>query len=422
MLTSKGGEFMDRGSLSVTELTDNILGQMEASGYSKSTRGFYTILLHKFSRMAKERGDTCYTLELGQAFIDDDSHIIPENTKRYHHDRTVAYTRCIKFIESYIRDGVVDFSPTLHSASFPVASVSLSEDFSRYLEELQARKLKPNTIDGYRRFTYYFVEYLESKGYHSLSNIVCGDIVSFIAVVCSEKYQATSLGAHMPGLKIFIGMNQHTKQFLCEIPEHLPKKRDILKVYSDDEYNKIIDRISESNDISFRNRAITLLALNTGLRAVDICSIRLGDIDWEHDFIHIVQPKTGRSHDIPLTKAIGNALVDYLLNERPQSDSDIVFLRAQAPYAPLMSHAGIRGILFNVVNDSDIEAKGRIYGTRITRHSAASRMLRKGIPLPVISEMLGHGNNDSVMIYITTDDAKLAGCTLSLPKGGAHHD
>lgn len=413
---------MDRNSLSVAELTDNILIQMESSGFMESTRGFYVTLFRKLCRMAEERGDKCYTLELGQSFINDDSHIVPENTERYHHERTVAYTRCIKFVESYIKDGIVDFSPTYNSASFPINSDALRSDFSRFVDELMARKLKPNTIDGYRRFAYYFVEYLENKGYHELSDIVCGDVVSFVAVVCSEKYQATSLGAHMPGLKIFLGMHQCTERFLCEIPEHLPKKRDILKVYSDDEYNRIIDRISESSEISFRNRAITLLALNTGLRAVDICAIRLADLDWEHDCIHIVQQKTGRRHDIPLTEAIGNALVDYLLNERPQSDSDMVFLRAQAPYAPLMSHAGIRGILFNVVNDSDIEANGRIYGTRITRHSAASRMLRKGIPLPVISEMLGHGSKDSVMIYITTDDAKLAECTLPLPKGGDHHD
>lgn len=413
---------MDRNSLSLTELTDNILEQMESSGFMESTRGFYVTLFRKLSRMAVERGDTHYTIELGQAFINDDSHIIPENTERYHHERTVAYTRCIKFVESYIKDGVVDFSPALHSASFPISSDALREDFSKYLSELEARNLKPNTIDGYRRFTYYFVEYLENKGYQQISDIVCGDVVSFVAVICSEKYQATSLGSHMPGLKIFLGMNQHTKRFLCEIPEHLPKKRDILKVYSDEEYDRIIDRLSQSDEISFRNKAITLLALNTGLRAVDICAIRLGDIDWEHNYIHIVQQKTGHSHNIPLTEAVGNALVDYLLNERPQSDSDMVFLRARAPYAPLMSHAGIRGILFNVVNDSDIDAKGRIYGTRITRHSAASRMLRKGIPLPVISEMLGHGSKDSVMIYITTDDAKLAECTLPLPKGGVLND
>lgn len=413
---------MDRNSLSVKELSDNILEQMETSGFMESTRGFYATLFRKLIRMAEERGDTHYTVELGQAFINDDSHIIPDNTVRYHHERTVAYTRCIKYVESYIMDGVVDFSPTLHSASFPISSDAFREDFSRYVGELIARNLMPNTIDGYRRFTYYFVEYLESKGYQQISDIICGDVVSFIAVVCTEKYQVTSLGAHMPGLKIFLGMHQHTEKFMCEIPEHLPKKRDILKVYSDEEYNRIINRLSESGDISFRNKSITLLALNTGLRAVDICAIRLKDIDWEHGCIHIVQQKTGRVHNIPLTEAIGNALVDYLLNERPQSNSDRVFLRAKAPYMPLMSHAGIRGILFNVVNDSDIEAKGRIYGTRITRHSAASRMLRKGIPLPVISEMLGHGSKDSVMIYITTDDAKLAECTLPLPKGGGFRD
>ena len=412
---------MDRNSLSVTELTDNILEQMESSGFMETTRGFYTTLFHKLIRMAAERGDAHYTSELGQAFINDDSHIVPGNTERYYHERTMAYTRCIKFVESYIRDGIVDFSPVLHSASFPIKSDALRDAFSKYLEELEARKLKSNTIDGYRRFTYYFIEYLENKGYERITDMSNGDVVSFVAVICSEKYQATSLGAHMPGLKIFLSMDQDTKHFLCEIPGHLPKKRDILNVYSDEEYNRIIERLSESKDISFRNKAITILALNTGLRAVDICAIRLGDIDWEHNSIHIVQQKTGRGHDIPLTEAIGNSLADYLLNERPESESDFVFLRSQAPFAPLMSHAGIRSILFNVVNDSDIDAKGRIYGTRITRHSAASRMLRKGIPLPVISEMLGHGNKDSVMIYITTDDAKLAECTLPLPKWGAVH-
>ena len=86
-----------------------------------------------------------------------------------------------------------------------------------------------------------------------------------------------------------------------------------------------------------------------------------------------------------------------------------------------MSHTGIRNILFNVVNDSDVEANGRSYGTRITRHSVASRMLRNGVPFPVISEALGHGDKNSVMIYITTDDVKLAGCTLPLPRGGVYH-
>ena len=412
---------MDRNTLMLTDLTDAILSQMDASGFMESTRGFYVKLFNKLCRMAKERGDNYYTIELGQAFINDQSHVIPENTERYHHERTVAYKRCIKFIESYLATGIVDWTPALRCASFPIESNTLRSNFSEFLSELTNRGLKENTIDGYRRFTYYFIEYLEGKGYQSLADVKSGDIVAFVSVICRERYQATSLGAHMPGLKLFISMFEETEPFLPEIPEHLPKKHDVLKVYSDDEYNRIISHLDEAESVSFRNKAITILAMNTGLRAVDICAIRLQDIDWKHNIIHIVQQKTGRTHDIPLTEAIGNALVDYLLNERPPSDLDFVFLRSVAPHGPLMSHAGIRSILFNVVNDSDIEAKGRSYGTRITRHSTASRMLRNGVPLPFISEALGHGNKNSVMIYITTDGAKLAECTLPLPRGGACH-
>lgn len=411
---------MDRNTLNLTELTDAILLQMSESGFMESTKGFYITLFRRLCRMAEERGDEYYTADLGQAFINDQSHVIPENTERYHHERTVAYKRCIKLVESFLATGIVDWTPSLHCASFPISSADFRSCFQRFLSEMAARELKTNTIDGYRRFVYYFIEYLEGKGYRSLSELKHGDIVAFISVICSERYQATSLGAHMPGLKLFLSLFHETEQYLPEIPERLPKKRDILQVYSDDEYKRIISHLEEADDISLRNKAIIILAMNTGLRAVDICGMKLRDIDWEHDMIHIMQQKTGKAQDIPLTESIGNALVDYLLNERPASELDIVFLRSVAPFGPLMSHAGIRNILFHVVNDSDIEPKGRIYGTRITRHSMASRMLRNGIPLPVISEALGHSNRNSSMIYITTDDAKLAECTLPLPGGERH--
>ena len=413
---------MDRNSLSITEITNAILEQMKTSNYAESTREhYYATLFHRLCRMADEKGGKYYTPELGAAFINDDSHVVPENTERYRHERTVAYTRCIRLVESFLATGQADWTPALHSASFPIRSNILQLSFSNFITEMQNKGLKPNTIDGYRRFVYYFIEFLESKGYIRLSDIQQGDVIAFISVICTEKYQPTSLGSHIPGLKLFLSMDPCTESFLCEIPEHLPKKRDILKVYSDEEYEKIIQNLETSRNISYRNKAITLLALNTGLRAADICGLKLENINWERNYIHIVQEKTGCSHNIPLTEAIGNALVDYLLNERPVSVSSFVFLRSIAPFQPLMTHAGIRGVLFNVVNDSDIERNGRIYGTRITRHSTASRMLRRGVPLPVISDMLGHRNKDSVMVYITTDDAKLAECTLPLPKGGARN-
>jgi integrase len=214
---------------------------------------------------------------------------------------------------------------------------------------------------------------------------------------------------------MFLRMHESTAGFESELPEHLLKKRDILEVYSDEEHDKVLEYL-ESGNVSFRNKAICLIAVETGMRAVDICNLKLGDIDWGHDCIHVVQEKTGKPMNIPLVASIGNALIDYLLSERPASDSEYIFLTGNAPYAPLKTHSGCRNVLLHVISDAGIKANGRIYGTRITRHSTASRMLRHGIPLPVISEALGHGNPNSVMVYLSTGDAKLAECTLPLPE------
>jgi integrase len=299
--------------------------------------------------------------------------------------------------------------------AYSLASKELSDAQISFWNLMVSAGLKANTIDGYRRFVHYFLMYLEDKGYRSLTELKSGDTVTFIALVCKEHYRPTSLGAHLPGLRMFLRVHESTAGFEAELPEHLPKKRDILEVYSDEEHDTVLKYL-ESGNVSSRNKAICLIALETGLRAVDICNLKLGDIDWEHDCIHIVQEKTGKPMNIPLRASIGNMLIDYLLSERPASDSEYIFLTSNAPYAPLKTHSGYRSVLLHVISDAGIEANGRIYGTRITRHSIASRMLRQGIPLPVISEALGHGNPNSVMVYLSTEDAKLAECTLPLPE------
>lgn len=262
---------MYRDAITISELTDKIIQQLSDSGYEPSTQDFYRTILNRLCRLAVSRGDEYYTYELGQAFINDDAHIIPENTERYYHERTCSYKRVIQFIESYLQNGVVDWTPNYNCALFPIKSHVLQERFSSFIQELKNRKLSDNTIDGYRRFTYYFIEYLENKGYTDISELQCGDVVSFISVICTERYQATSLNSHLPGLKIFLSMDSSSANYLNEVPCHLQKKRDILEIYSDEEYEKIIEALEHSDTISLRNKAITILALNTGLRAIDIC-------------------------------------------------------------------------------------------------------------------------------------------------------
>ena len=113
--------------------------------------------------------------------------------------------------------------------------------------------------------------------------------------------------------------------------------------------------------------------------------------------------------------AIGNAVVDYLLYERPESESDYIFLTTSSPHYPLKTHSGCRIILKKVLEKADINIGNRPSGTRLTRHSRATFLLNRGIPLATIAQSLGHSNELSVQIYLTTDRKKMAECILPLP-------
>jgi len=64
-----------------------------------------------------------------------------------------------------------------------------------------------------------------------------------------------------------------------------------------------------------------------------------------------------------------------------------------------------------------ISNTGRISGSRMTRHNAASSMLRSGVPMADISAVLGHTDPNFVSVYLSTDETTMASCTLPLPGG-----
>ena len=396
------------------ELVTTIIQSMRDMQFNTSTIRIYERVFSRLHKLAKTRKEAYYSSELGRAFIKDSSYVKNEG---YCHSRYCLHCRCIQFIESYIKNGQADWSTQHKVPQYPLKSGEFIDAKSRFEGLMSSNGLKANTKDGYRRLVHYFLLYLECKGYRTFAQMKNGDIVTFIVFICTEHYQPTSLGSHLSGLRMFLRMFEATKHFEIELPERLPKKREIIEVYADEEYERITQFL-ENSDISLRDKAICLIALETGLRAVDICNLKLQDIDWRNDCIHIIQAKTGRALNIPLKASYGNAIADYLLTERPASGSEFIFLKRKAPFIPINSHSGCRKILFNAITGAGIEANGRSYGTRITRHSAASRMLRQGIPLPVISEALGHGNPDSVMVYLSTENTTLAECTLPLPGRG----
>lgn len=118
---------------------------------------------------------------------------------------------------------------------------------------------------------------------------------------------------------------------------HARIQRNHVKAFIPFEDDEILE--SALKNESKRNKAIILLAFKLGLRDIDICTLTFDSIDWIKDKITIVQKKTNMPITLPLLPVVGNAIMEYILEDRPQPDDGFpyVFRRLQAPYSAIRS-------------------------------------------------------------------------------------
>lgn len=391
----------------------SVLERMKRDGYMSSTLEQFERQFVKIQRMAGFRGELYYTKELGETFVSQDEGTTCSSIRQLRR-------KCVQYLETYVYGGKIAYDHINHRGNGkPFAgNDKFLQWYGRFESRLEEKGLARGTRKTYAWFICQFLVYLQELGYSAPTDIRDGDVLSFIEAECRDHCRPTSLGAFLPGLRQFLKLSPETKRFLREVPEHVLRGRKIIEAYSEKEVGALHKELGMDDAVSKRDKAICLLALDGGLRGVDIRNLKLDDVDWKLGFLHIVQRKTRRPVNVPLSAAMGNALADYLLDERPRTESRFVFLLGSAPHKPMGSTDTCRIILTNAAAKSGIDVGGRSCGTRLTRHTRATMLLRAGTPLPVIAEALGHSSPDITMRYLSTDEEELSKCTLSLPAVG----
>lgn len=204
-------------------------------------------------------------------------------------------------------------------------------------------------------------------------------------------------------------------QNLCRFAPnvHYDKRAKIPSAYSKNDVLKILSMIDRSNPVGKRNYAILLLVTRLGLRTGDVSSLRFENIDWEHNRITLTQHKTGRPLTLSLLEDVGLAIIDYLKHGRPNSDSNAVFLSHKPPYKDC-NPSSLYRIVSDYIRKAGLTIHEKKRGPHALRHSLASRLLEEKIPLPVISEILGHASTDTTAIYLSISIDQLRRCALEV--------
>jgi site-specific recombinase XerD len=150
-----------------------------------------------------------------------------------------------------------------------------------------------------------------------------------------------------------------------------------------------------------RDRAVVLLLARLGLRAQDVASLRLADIDWGGGRVRVIG-KGRRETWLPLPQDAGDALLEYIEGARAQVPDDRVFLRVRAPICGLGTAGAVVAIARQAIERAGIECPAGV-SSHLFRHSLAKRLLDRDVPLTAVGVVLRHRSLDTSAQYAKID-------------------
>jgi integrase/recombinase XerD len=163
---------------------------------------------------------------------------------------------------------------------------------------------------------------------------------------------------------------------------------------------RLIATCDQTTPIGLRDRAILLLLARLGLRAGDILSLRLTEIDWQRATL-LVCGKGRRKTRLPLPQDVGDAVLAYLRHGRPRVADDRIFLTWNAPFRPFSESSAVSNIVRCAITKAGMVTPSM--GANLLRHSAATAMLRGGATLDTVGAVLRHRSPNVTAHYAKVD-------------------
>ncbi len=235
-----------------------------------------------------------------------------------------------------------------------------------------------------------------AEGGYSVRVSTVGALRSFLEFCYLSSYMPSDLSRSIPSVRSYA---------LSDTPRGL----------SDEQAHTVLESIDRSSALGKRDYAILQLLYTYGIRNGQIRALRMEDIDWHKDRILFHPLKCGKRSLLPLTDSVGEALLDYLRNGRPQVAFPEVFITALAPVHPLKYSSALTGMIVRRLLNVGIEL-GKT-GTHAFRYCFVSRMVNRGHSLKSIADILGHRRLATTFIYTKIDFRNLEQVALEWPGG-----
>jgi integrase/recombinase XerD len=383
---------------------DDLATLLHHQGYARSSIQSYLRTGDTFGRWLHQSGYTVSTLDVAvfQRYA--------TGLMRYRSGHLPKAAEGLNHLLRFLQhQGVVQ----PRSATHPAIPVDpwLAE-YATYLDHVVG--LAVGTQQGYLRLARRFLTACFGSAPPDWSALTASMITAF---VCQEAARRQGAGRQGPAIAVrsllrflvFRGAIRPGLEAAAPIPPQWTHATLPMRL-TPQEVEQLLTTSADDAARSRRNRAILLLLARLGLRAHEVVSLCLDDIDWADGRIGIRPGKTHQARSLPLSQEVGEALVTYLQSGRPSSDRRQVFLQCRPPFQAL-THRAVWWVVRQAWQRAGLAPRPRT-GSHLFRHTAASQMVNHGASCKDVADVLGHRSLQTTGIYAKLELETLAAVAL----------
>jgi site-specific recombinase XerD len=309
----------------------------------------------------------------------------------------------VKWLKNIANSGDKNMNNVAGLFRFGNRSERLSVAVQYFLDAKRIQRLSPNTIIEYTRYLKRLCEFFPKDP--AINSVTAPQLRQFLASY-SDRSKKTQLNVYVTlsslwSWSVIEGICSENIVGRVGRPKQETK---VIEPFSFDEVKRLLKSLERSKEYSrlgkrkcshgiqgkHRSKAIILLLLDTGMRASELCQIRLSDVNFKANRLK-VYGKGAKERHLPFSSSTKNAIQKYINVERSTIPRDFLFVT--------FSGKPLRGDnLYQLIKRIGERAGLKAYPHKF-RHTFAINFLRNGGSAYHVQKMLGHTSLEMTKRY-----------------------
>ena len=400
--------------LPIKDLVIRLEKELQRIGYAEATLNYYRVNWRRIISHFESIGETYFSETVAMQYVDDKSGFFEKELANTLTQSNIYLFRIVRMMGDFAQHGTV---LRRYSRGISKVNDTYNKDILvRFNMHCKSSEYALSTCKSYVRTAENFLSYIEACSL-TLSHVDSMLLIAFVKTLLG--YSPKMVEFVLSGTRTFLCFLYKESIVSTDYSISLPriqsrKQTRIPSVWDKYDLHKLFDAIDRGNPSGKRDYAIILLATCMGLRCIDIKQLKFSNFNWNDNYFEFSQSKTKNPIRLPILKDVGWAIIDYIKDGRPVSDSPYIFLRHLAPIEPFSDENHLHQIIVKYMRLAKLPISSkRKVGMHSLRHTLATTLMENQIPIEEIAGILGHQNTETTSVYLKSSLKLLSECALS---------